>query len=155
MGTPSIRKAKPPRAGQDLGPFTEDLRQVLRAELLRGSCTGDTIAALFAIHRRTLHRYLNAEGYTFRQVADEIRFEFACLLLVETDLTLSQVAAILNYSELSAFTRAFERWSGQPRWSAEITGLARGAHCPRFVSSWVSQGASRLFPSTAFPKVID
>jgi AraC-like DNA-binding protein len=46
-------------------------------------------------------------------VADGIRFEIACELLENTDMALGQVAAALQYSELSAFTRAFRRWSGQ------------------------------------------
>ncbi|WP_237050371.1 helix-turn-helix domain-containing protein [Microvirga ossetica] len=53
------------------------------------------------------------EGRAFRQVADGIRFEIACELLENTDMALGQVAAALQYSELSAFTRAFRRWSGQ------------------------------------------
>jgi AraC-like DNA-binding protein len=46
-------------------------------------------------------------------VANQIRFEIARELLENTDMALSQVAAVLRYSELSAFTRAFRRWSGQ------------------------------------------
>jgi AraC-like DNA-binding protein len=45
-------------------------------------------------------------------VTNEIRFEIACELLQGTDMALSQIAAVLRYSELSAFTRAFRRWSG-------------------------------------------
>ena len=66
-----------------------------------------------AIERRTLSRHLRMEGLAFRQVADGIRFEFACGLLENTDMALGQIAAILRYSEPSAFTRAFRRWSGQ------------------------------------------
>jgi AraC-like DNA-binding protein len=67
-----------------------------------------------SVSRRTLYRYLKAEGGTFRQVANEIRCEIACTLLAETDLPLSQIAEVMNYSEVSAFSRAFRRWSGQP-----------------------------------------
>jgi AraC-like DNA-binding protein len=72
------------------------------------------VAGLYAVSRRTLHRYLKAEGGTFRQVANGVRCEIACTLLAETDLTLSQIAEVLNYSEISAFSRAFRRWAGQP-----------------------------------------
>jgi AraC-like DNA-binding protein len=72
------------------------------------------VASLYAVSRRTLHRYLKAEGGTFRQVANAVRCEIACTLLAETDLTLSQITEILNYSEVSAFSRAFRRWAGQP-----------------------------------------
>jgi AraC-like DNA-binding protein len=110
---PSTHRAGQPQSSQSPSPFAEELRQVLRSELFRDTCTAATIAQLFSMHRRTLHRHLQAEGHTFRQVADAVRFELACELLENTDMALSQLAAALQYSELSAFTRAFRRWSGQ------------------------------------------
>jgi len=92
--------------------LNDDLRRVLRIELLRDTCSAESVASLFSMHRRTLSRHLRNEGLAFRQVANQVRFEIACDLLQNTDLALSQVAAALRYSELSAFTRAFRRWSG-------------------------------------------
>ncbi|MCB8820600.1 helix-turn-helix transcriptional regulator [Microvirga rosea] len=65
------------------------------------------------MHRRTMNRYLRTRGLAFRQVANEVRFEIACELLENTDMALGQIAAALRYSEPSAFTRAFRRWSGR------------------------------------------
>jgi AraC-like DNA-binding protein len=113
MEMPSTRRAGEPQTGQCLGPLTEDLRRVLRTELLRNTCSAAGIARLFSMHRRTLNRHLHTEGLGFRQLANEVRFEIACELLANTDMALSQIAAVLRYSELSAFTRAFRRWSGQ------------------------------------------
>ena len=110
---PSTRRAGEPQTGQDLGPLTDDLRRVLRTEPLRNTCSAAGIARLFSMHRRTMNRHLHTEGLAFRQVANEVRFEIACELLANTDMALSQVAAALKYSEPSAFTRAFRRWSGQ------------------------------------------
>ena len=108
---------------------------MLRTELLRDTCSATTVARLFSMHRRTLHRHLRMEGFAFRQVADEIRFEIACELLENTDMALSQVAAALKYSELSAFTRAFRRWSGQTpsawRTSHRRVRKSRRLHKPR------------------------
>ena len=109
---PSIRRADEPASGGS-GSLTEDLRRLLRIELLRDTCSAATVARLFSMHRRTLTRHLRTEGLAFRQVANEVRFEIACQLLQNTDMALSQVAAALKYSEPSAFTRAFRRWSGQ------------------------------------------
>jgi AraC-like DNA-binding protein len=105
--------ADEPSSAQDISPLAEDLRRVLRTELLKGTCSANSIARLFSMHRRTMSRHLNAEGLAFRRLANQIRFEIACELLENTDMTLSQVAAVLRYSEQSAFTRAFRRWSGQ------------------------------------------
>jgi AraC-like DNA-binding protein len=87
---------------------------MLRGKLIRDTCTSAMVASLYSVSRRTLYRYLKAEGRTFRQVANAIRGEIACTLLAETNLPLSQIAEVLNYSEVSAFSRAFRRWSGQP-----------------------------------------
>jgi AraC-like DNA-binding protein len=105
--------ADEPSSAQDISPLAEDLRRVLRTELLKGTCSANSIARLFSMHRRTMNRHLNAEGLAFRRVANQIRFEIACELLENTDMALGQVAAVLRYSEPSAFTRAFRRWSGQ------------------------------------------
>ena len=113
MEMPSTRSADGPHSTPGANPLTEDLRRVLRTELLRDTCYATTVARLFSMHRRTLNRHLRTEGHAFRQVANEVRFEIACELLENTDMALSQIAAVLRYSELSAFTRAFRRWSGQ------------------------------------------
>jgi AraC-like DNA-binding protein len=113
MEMPSTSREDEMQSGHGPGPLTEDLRRVLRTELLRETCSAATIARFFSMHRRTLHRHLRTEGLAFRQIANEIRFEIACELLANTDMALGQIAAALKYSEPSAFTRAFRRWSGQ------------------------------------------
>src|SRR3954466_3070373 len=106
MEMPSTHRAVHPQTIDGLGSFTEVLRRVLRTELLRNTCSAAGIARLFSMHRRTLNRHLHTEGLGFRQLANEVRFEIACELLANTDMALSQIAAVLRYSELSAFTRA-------------------------------------------------
>jgi AraC-like DNA-binding protein len=49
----------------------------------------------------------------YRAITNEIRFEIARQLLQDTQASLAQIAAALGYSEASAFTRAFRRWSGR------------------------------------------
>jgi AraC-like DNA-binding protein len=113
MEMPSTQQADELSWSYDSRLLTTDLRRVLRTELLRGTCSASSIARLFSMHRRTMSRHLRTNGLAFRKVADEIRFEIACDLLENTSMALSQVAAVLRYSEMSAFTRAFRRWSGQ------------------------------------------
>jgi AraC-like DNA-binding protein len=92
--------------------FPERVRSILRTALVTDHGGADQIASLFSMHSRTLHRRLNAAGTSFRELVDEIRFEIASQMLAETDTDVSQVAAVLNYADSSAFTRAFRRWSG-------------------------------------------
>ena len=82
------------------------------------------------MHHRTLSRHLAREGVTFQQIADEVRFAIARDLLANTDIALDQISVMLRYSEPSAFTRAFRRWSGQPP-SAWRASHARSRKLPR------------------------
>ena len=93
--------------------FRDGLRRILRSRLLSGNCSAEKIADLFSMHRRTLNRRLSAEGTGFRIIVEEMRFEIACQMLAGTTMPFSQIAAALAFSEASAFTRAFRRWSGQ------------------------------------------
>jgi AraC-like DNA-binding protein len=104
--------------------FRDGLRRILRSRLLSRNCSAGTIADLFSMHRRTLNRRLSAEGTGFRTIVEEMRFEFACQMLAGTMMPLIQIAAALSFSEASAFSRAFRRWSGQTptAWRAEHGG---------------------------------
>jgi AraC-like DNA-binding protein len=94
------------------GELLSRLRRALRILLLSGPTSAQEVAALLFLHRRTLDRRLRDQGTNFQRVLDEIRFEVACHLLDNTQLPLTDIAASLGYSESSAFTRAFRRWSG-------------------------------------------
>jgi AraC-like DNA-binding protein len=98
-----------PAAAADL---PDQMRRVLRTLLTSHRCSAESTAHLFAIHRRTLNRRLKAAGTAFHTLVEEIRYEIARQLLAETTMPMVQVTAALHYSEASAFTRAFRRWSG-------------------------------------------
>jgi AraC-like DNA-binding protein len=93
--------------------FSDDIRRLLRTRLTSNHCSADDIAHLLTMHRRTLSRHLKSSGMGYRAITNEIRFEIARQLLQDTQVPLAQIAAALGYSEASAFTRAFRRWSGQ------------------------------------------
>lgn len=88
------------------------LRRSLGVLLLAQAASGDQVAKLLLMHRRTLSRRLKAEGTTFHQLLDEVRFETACQLLDTARIPITEIAASLGYAETSAFSRAFRRWSG-------------------------------------------
>ncbi|KAB0269124.1 AraC family transcriptional regulator [Microvirga brassicacearum] len=107
----------------DLGSeFPDDIRRLLRTRLTSHRCSADAIAELLAMHRRTLSRRLKGSGLGYRAITNEIRFEIARQLLENSRVSLVQIAATLGYSEASAFTRAFRRWSGRTptTWRTEI-----------------------------------
>ncbi len=64
---------------------------------------------------------MERDDIKFRALVDEARYEVARHLLADTSLAMTHVAAMLDYSEASAFSRAFRRWSGKTpiAWRAE------------------------------------
>ncbi len=96
---------------QQADDFSEQVRSLLRSALMTGHSSADQVAELFSIHRRTLNRRLNESGTSFRELSDEIRFEIARQLLQDTAMEIIDIASLLGYSNASAFTRAFRRWS--------------------------------------------
>lgn len=103
--------------------LAEQIRRILRSDVSHEHWSADQIARLLGIHRRTLARRLQLENLTFEQIVDDVRFEIARQLITDTDQPLTNVALFLGYSEPSAFTRAFRRWSGHSptEWRARAT----------------------------------
>ncbi len=89
------------------------VRRVVARSLGTGSSSFEDIAAAFAVHPRTLQRQLRDEGTTFEKIKDEARAELAWSYLANPDLPMSQVAALLDYSEQSTLTRSCKRWFGR------------------------------------------
>ncbi len=99
--------------GSQSSEFSDDIRRLLRTRLTSTRCSVEDIADLLAMHRRTLSRRLKGSGHDYRSMRNAVRFEIARQLLEDTEVPLGEIAAALGYSEASAFTRAFRRWSGR------------------------------------------
>jgi len=63
------------------------------------------------VNARTLQRRLAVEDKTYSALLQETRAEVAGHLLDHTDASLSEIARLLGYSDLSNFNRAFRRWA--------------------------------------------
>jgi AraC-like DNA-binding protein len=82
--------------------------------LPKGAPTLADVADALGMGERTLARRLAGEGAPFRRIVDELRRDLAKGYLADPELSLSQIAYLLGYSEQSAFTNAFRRWTGRP-----------------------------------------
>lgn len=71
-----------------------------------------TAAALMRMSPRTLQRRLAAAGVGFEEIVDAVRADLAESYLRDSQLTVAEIAEILQYSQTSAFSRAFRRWRG-------------------------------------------
>ncbi|MGH8448926.1 AraC-like transcriptional regulator QhpR [Pseudomonas sp.] len=84
----------------------------LRNELVHGPVTLRDMADYMMISPRTLQRYLSAEGTRFQELLDETRQAMAVRYLCDSSISLTQMASLLGYADLSSFSRAFARWNG-------------------------------------------
>jgi AraC-like DNA-binding protein len=86
--------------------------------LPHGNANAVEIARRIGMSHRTLARKLSSEGLTFSKIAEEMKRDLARHYLRDVDLPISQIAWLLGYREVSAFTHAFKRWTGMtPRQS--------------------------------------
>jgi AraC-like DNA-binding protein len=92
--------------------LTDELLRYLHTVETRRHCMAKRVARLRQVNRRTLCRRLKAEGTSFRRLASEAQFRTAKQLLADTRMSMTQISAALDFSEPSAFTHAFRRWSG-------------------------------------------
>jgi len=69
---------------------------------------------LFSLSSRTIQHRLNQEGTSFRQILSDVQANIALTLLSQQHLEVSAVSDLLGFSEVSAFSRAFKKWHGQP-----------------------------------------
>lgn len=92
----------------------------VRSLLSAGDCTLAKVADTLATSPRTLQARLALEDTSFRQILERVRREIATFHLRRGDMQLTQLAMVLGYSELSAFSRSFRDWYGVSprRWVA-------------------------------------
>jgi AraC-like DNA-binding protein len=100
---------------RELAALTEGaLVTEIRAQLARegGPPTIEEVARALRVSPRTLKRRLAELGTTFSELRDDQRRQRALLLLDDRNLSISDVATRLGYTELPNFTRAFRKWTG-------------------------------------------
>lgn len=92
------------------------LRARVRVEWLRRTRVGPPsitdIASALGVGARTLQRRLRLEGVSFDDLAEELRAGLAREYVADRKLNISEAAYLLGFSEPSAFSRAFKRWTG-------------------------------------------
>ena len=107
-----FRAAEKQAESAERGELLQQTYRALRSLLLRGNSSGNDVAQMLAMHRRTLNRRLKARGTTFQDVLDEVRLEVARQLLADTRAAIDDIAVALGYASASSFTRSFRRWTG-------------------------------------------
>lgn len=93
--------------------FVSSVENAIVPLLPHGKVRVSEIAHRLGLSQRTLARRLSLEGLTFSDVLESLRSDLAERYLAEEDLSISQIAWLLGYREVSALTHAFKRWTGK------------------------------------------
>jgi AraC-like DNA-binding protein len=91
-------------------------RDHVRAAAIQAASAGDfsvdAIARQLKLGKRTLQRKLREDQVSADVLIDDIRRDLAMRCLEQRRIAIAEVAALVGFSDLSAFYRAFKRWTG-------------------------------------------
>ena len=108
------------------GTLRSAVKNAIVPLLPHGKVRASGIAARLGLSQRTLARRLALEGETFSEVLESLRSDLARQYLPDLDLSISRIAWLLGYGEVSAFTHAFKRRTGKtPRETRQTRALTR------------------------------
>jgi len=92
--------------------FVERVRGVVARRMGRGRLTVGAIARELHASPRTLQRRLGDHGTTYGEVLDAYRRELAQRLIAERRMSVTEIAFLLGFADVSGFARMYKRWTG-------------------------------------------
>jgi AraC-like DNA-binding protein len=87
------------------------VRELIASQLPRMKPNAQHIASVLRMSRRTFVRRLEEEGTTFTRELEGVRHRLALKYVASADVPLTEISQLLGFSEVSAFHRAFKRWT--------------------------------------------
>jgi len=96
-----------------IGSFRASVENAIVPLLPHGKAEVGEVARRLGVSRRTLARRLSLEGLSFSGLLEDLKLHLARRYLADGDLSISQIAWLLGYQEIGAFSRAFKRWTGK------------------------------------------
>ena len=93
-----------------------NLKQRVKAAILdqlpSGNVTDESVSRDLYMSVRKLQRLLESVGTTFYTLLNETREDLSKKFLRDQNTSITEIAYLLGFSENSAFSRAFKRWTG-------------------------------------------
>lgn len=88
------------------------LRVLIRQLLPLGQCNIQQLSVLLQVDVRTLQRRLKEKNTSYQTILADERKTMAIRYLTESDVSMSHLADLLGFAELSVFSRSFKSWVG-------------------------------------------
>jgi len=104
------------------GPMSHRVESALLDMLPSGQCTVDAVCDRLHISKRSLHRYLKAEGESFQGLLDSVRSRLSLHYLSNSDISVQEISYLLAYRDPNSFYRAFRSWTGKTPMAARAEG---------------------------------
>ncbi len=92
--------------------YINTIQKALVSNMQHGLCSMQALASKLNISERTLRRHLQKNGIGFTQLLEQTRKSLAIKYIKDKKLSHTEIALLLGYSEQSAFSRAFKKWTG-------------------------------------------
>lgn len=93
--------------------IASDVEHLIKDALPSGIPSVHHIGKHIGMSSRTLTRRLAENGVTFRDLVKQTQEKISKDLLKNSEYSVSEIAFQIGFSEQSAFSRAFKRWTGQ------------------------------------------
>jgi AraC-like DNA-binding protein len=94
-----------------------DIQHRVRAAIIQqlpdGNINDCKVAEALYMNVRTLQRRLQKEHTTFKTQVNSVRQELADRYIRDSSKGLAEISYLLGFSEMSSFSRAFKRWTGE------------------------------------------
>lgn len=110
-----VERVEEETKGIEVSPIkiVSDVEILLKDALPSGIPSIVQIGKQMGMSNRTLTRRLSENGITFRALIKQTQEKISKELLMNSSCTVSEIAFQTGFSEQSAFSRAFKRWTGQ------------------------------------------
>ncbi|WP_299980882.1 AraC family transcriptional regulator [uncultured Pseudoteredinibacter sp.] len=92
--------------------LTARIRGMLQSSDCVENLPFEVVADRLHMTTQTLRRRLKEEGNAYQEIKDAVRRDTATYHLARLNTPINDIAAIMGFSEPSAFNRAFKKWTG-------------------------------------------
>jgi AraC-like DNA-binding protein len=87
------------------GPPVDELEKMVRSLLINGECSLLNLGRIYQVSERQMQRLLAKQGERFQSLLTKVRKDLCIKYLVGSNLTIAQIAEILQYTDTSSLTR--------------------------------------------------
>jgi len=94
------------------GPLQITIENAITPLLPHGKAQLGAVAQMLGVSSRTLARRLAAEGLSFGEILSQLRSDLATHYLSDPNLPISEIAWLVGYQGVSAFSHGYKRWTG-------------------------------------------